>query len=64
MIVASHHEAAVLAVTLSALRRQTPGSAQIVIARDGSTDPTRQLLPALFGGVAAAGGRAGARLRV
>jgi cellulose synthase/poly-beta-1,6-N-acetylglucosamine synthase-like glycosyltransferase len=56
VIVASHNEAAVLPVTLAALLRQTHGAAQIVIADDGSTDATRQLLTERFGLTAAADG--------
>lgn len=53
VIVASHNEASVLPVTLAALLRQTHGPAQIVIADDGSTDPTRALLIERFGLTAA-----------
>src|ERR1700761_919036 len=49
VIVASHNEAAVLPVTLAALLRQTHGPAQIVIADDGSTDDTAELLTQRFG---------------
>jgi cellulose synthase/poly-beta-1,6-N-acetylglucosamine synthase-like glycosyltransferase len=49
VIVAAHNEAGVLPVTLSALLRQTHGPAQIVIADDGSTDGTRDLLTRRFG---------------
>ena len=56
VIVASHNEAVVLPVTLAALLRQTHGPAQIVIADDGSTDPTRELLTERFGLTAAADG--------
>ena len=56
VIVASHNEAAVLPVTLAALLRQTRGPAQIVIADDGSTDSTRELLTSRFGLTPAADG--------
>ena len=56
VIVASHNEAAVLPVTLAALLRQTHGPAQIVIADDGSTDSTRELLTSRFGLTPAADG--------
>ncbi|MFM0592352.1 MULTISPECIES: glycosyltransferase family 2 protein [Paraburkholderia] len=56
VIVASHNEASVLPVTLAALLRQTHGPAQIVIADDGSTDHTRELLIERFGLTAAADG--------
>ncbi|MGF6607704.1 cellulose synthase/poly-beta-1,6-N-acetylglucosamine synthase-like glycosyltransferase [Paraburkholderia sp. WSM4175] len=49
VIVASRNEAAVLPVTLAALLRQTHGPAQIVIADDGSTDATAELLTQRFG---------------
>ena len=49
VIVAAHNEAAVLPVTLAALLRQKHGIAQIVIADDGSTDGTRDLLTGRFG---------------
>ena len=49
VIVASHNEAAVLPVTLAALLKQTHGPAQIVIADDGSTDGTHDLLTRRFG---------------
>ncbi len=49
VIVAAHNEAAVLPVTLAALLRQTHGPSQIVIADDGSTDGTRDLLTRRFG---------------
>jgi cellulose synthase/poly-beta-1,6-N-acetylglucosamine synthase-like glycosyltransferase len=49
VIVAAHNEAGVLPVTLAALLRQTHGPAQIVIADDGSTDGTRDLLTRRFG---------------
>ncbi|MEM5384485.1 glycosyltransferase [Paraburkholderia phymatum] len=48
VIVAAHNEAAVLPVTLAALLRQTHGLSQIVIADDGSTDGTRDLLTGRF----------------
>jgi cellulose synthase/poly-beta-1,6-N-acetylglucosamine synthase-like glycosyltransferase len=56
VIVASHNEASVLPVTLAALLRQVHGPAQIVIADDGSTDGTRDLLTGRFGLVEAAEG--------
>ncbi len=56
VIVASHNEAAVLPVTLAALLRQTHGPAQIVVADDGSTDATAELLTARFGLTPAADG--------
>ncbi|SKC85777.1 Glycosyltransferase, catalytic subunit of cellulose synthase and poly-beta-1,6-N-acetylglucosamine synthase [Burkholderia sp. CF099] len=49
VIVAAHNEAGVLPVTLAALLRQMHGPAQIVIADDGSTDGTRELLTSRFG---------------
>ncbi|MPW15560.1 glycosyltransferase [Paraburkholderia sp. CNPSo 3157] len=49
VIVAAHNEAAVLPVTLAALLGQTHGLSQIVIADDGSTDGTRDLLTGRFG---------------
>jgi cellulose synthase/poly-beta-1,6-N-acetylglucosamine synthase-like glycosyltransferase len=49
VIVAAHNEAGVLPVTLAALLRQTHGPAQIVIADDGSSDGTRDLLTGRFG---------------
>jgi cellulose synthase/poly-beta-1,6-N-acetylglucosamine synthase-like glycosyltransferase len=56
VIVASHNEAAVLPVTLAALLQQMHGPAQIVIADDGSTDGTRDLLTRRFGLTAPADG--------
>ncbi|MFM0741274.1 glycosyltransferase family 2 protein [Paraburkholderia xenovorans] len=56
VIVASHNEASVLPVTLAALLRQVHGPAQIVIADDGSSDNTRELLTERFGLTAAAEG--------
>ena len=56
VIVASHNEAAVLSVTLAALLRQRHGPAQIVIADDGSTDGTYDLLTGRFGLTPAAEG--------
>jgi cellulose synthase/poly-beta-1,6-N-acetylglucosamine synthase-like glycosyltransferase len=49
IIVASHNEAAVLPVTLTALLEQIDGPAQIVIADDGSTDGTEALLTTRYG---------------
>src|SRR3984885_6976610 len=56
VIVASHNEAAVLPNTLAKLLGQTHGAAQIVIADDGSTDATAELLTQRFGLVAPAQG--------
>ncbi len=52
VIVASHNEAAVLPVTLSALLGQTDAPDRIVIADDGSTDGTAELLTTHYGLVA------------
>ena len=52
VIVASHNEAAVLPNTLAKLLGQTHGAAQIVIADDGSSDATAELLTQRFGLVA------------
>ena len=49
IIVASHNEAAVLPVTLTALLEQIDGPAQIVIADDGSSDGTEALLTTRYG---------------
>ena len=49
VIVASHNEAAVLPVTLAALLGQTDVPDRIVIADDGSTDGTAELLTARYG---------------
>jgi cellulose synthase/poly-beta-1,6-N-acetylglucosamine synthase-like glycosyltransferase len=49
VIVASHNEARVLPNTLAKLLGQTHGAAQIVIADDGSSDATAQLLTQRFG---------------
>jgi cellulose synthase/poly-beta-1,6-N-acetylglucosamine synthase-like glycosyltransferase len=49
VIVASHNEAAVLPVTLAALLDQTDVPDQIVIADDGSTDGTAELLTTRYG---------------
>lgn len=49
VVVAAHDEAAVLPVTLAALLEQVDGPAQIVIADDGSTDGTAELLTRRFG---------------
>jgi cellulose synthase/poly-beta-1,6-N-acetylglucosamine synthase-like glycosyltransferase len=49
IIVASHNEAAVLPVTLTALLEQIDGPAQIVIADDGSSDGTETLLTTRYG---------------
>jgi cellulose synthase/poly-beta-1,6-N-acetylglucosamine synthase-like glycosyltransferase len=54
VIVASHNEAAVLPVTLAALLAQTDAPDQIVIADDGSTDGTAQLLETRYGLIAPA----------
>ncbi|WP_299700112.1 glycosyltransferase, partial [Caballeronia sp.] len=56
VIVASHNEAAVLPNTLAKLLGQTHGAAQIVIADDGSSDATAELLTQRFGLVAPAEG--------
>jgi cellulose synthase/poly-beta-1,6-N-acetylglucosamine synthase-like glycosyltransferase len=56
VIVASHNEASVLPITIAALLRQAHGPAQIVIADDGSTDGTAQLLCSRFGLTAPAEG--------
>jgi cellulose synthase/poly-beta-1,6-N-acetylglucosamine synthase-like glycosyltransferase len=53
VIVASHNEAAVLPNTLAKLLGQTHGPAQIVIADDGSSDATAELLTQRFGLLAA-----------
>jgi cellulose synthase/poly-beta-1,6-N-acetylglucosamine synthase-like glycosyltransferase len=52
VIVASHNEAAVLPVTLAALLGQTDAPDRIVIADDGSTDGTAELLTTHYGLVA------------
>jgi cellulose synthase/poly-beta-1,6-N-acetylglucosamine synthase-like glycosyltransferase len=49
VIVAAHNEATVLPITLAALLAQTRVPAQIVIADDGSTDGTAELLTSRFG---------------
>ena len=49
VIVAAHNEAAVLPLTLAALLAQTDVPEQIVIADDGSTDGTAELLLGLYG---------------
>lgn len=49
VIVASHNEAAVLPITIADLLAQTHGPAQIVIADDGSTDGSAELLRERFG---------------
>jgi cellulose synthase/poly-beta-1,6-N-acetylglucosamine synthase-like glycosyltransferase len=54
VIVASHNEAAVLPVTLAALLGQTDLPDRIVIADDGSSDGTAELLATRYGLVAAA----------
>ncbi len=54
VIVASHDEAAVLPVTLAALLGQSDRPDRIVIADDGSTDGTAELLAARYGLVAPA----------
>ena len=54
VIVASHNEAAVLPVTLSALLGQTDLPDRIVIADDGSSDGTADLLTTRYGLVAPA----------
>ncbi|WP_210392508.1 glycosyltransferase family 2 protein [Variovorax sp. PAMC 28711] len=57
VIVASHNEAAVLPVTLAALLGQTDLPDRIVIADDGSTDGTAELLTTRYGLVAPALGQ-------
>jgi cellulose synthase/poly-beta-1,6-N-acetylglucosamine synthase-like glycosyltransferase len=52
VIVASHNEAAVLPVTLAALLGQSDVPDRIVIADDGSSDGTAELLAARYGLVA------------
>ncbi|CAA2110333.1 glycosyltransferase family 2 protein [Variovorax paradoxus] len=52
VIVASHNEAAVLPVTLAALLGQGDAPDRIVIADDGSTDGTAELLATRYGLVA------------
>lgn len=52
VIVAAHNEAAVLPVTLQALLTQSDRPDQIVIADDGSSDGTAELLPRQYGLVA------------
>lgn len=49
VIVAAHDEAAVLPVTLAALLGQTDAPDRIVIADDGSTDGTAELLTTRYG---------------
>ena len=49
VIVASHNEAAVLPNTLAKLLGQTHSAAQIVIADDGSSDATAEVLTQRFG---------------
>ncbi len=49
VIVASHNEVAALPVTLQALMAQTDRPEQIVIADDGSSDDTPQLLARAYG---------------
>jgi cellulose synthase/poly-beta-1,6-N-acetylglucosamine synthase-like glycosyltransferase len=56
VIVASHNEAAVLPVTLAALLGQTDVPDRIVIADDGSSDGTAELLATRYGLVAPAPG--------
>ncbi|MDB5878648.1 MAG: glycosyl transferase, partial [Variovorax sp.] len=56
VIVASHNEAAVLPVTLAALLGQSDLPDRIVIADDGSSDGTAELLTARYGLVAPAFG--------
>jgi len=57
VIVASHNECAVLPVTLAALLGQTDIPDRIVIADDGSTDGTAELLVSCYGLVAPELGR-------
>ncbi len=56
VIVASHNEAAVLPITLAALFDQGDAPDQIVIADDGSTDGTAELLTTRYGLTAPAPG--------
>lgn len=56
VIVAAHNEAGVLPATLAALFAQQDPAECIVIADDGSTDTTAELLSARYGLVAAAPG--------
>jgi glycosyltransferase involved in cell wall biosynthesis len=57
VIVASHNEAAVLPVTLAALLGQSDVPDRIVIADDGSTDGTAELLTTRYGLAAPAPGQ-------
>lgn len=57
VIVASHNEAAVLPVTLTALLGQSDLPERIVIADDGSTDGTAELLTQRYGLVAPESGQ-------
>jgi len=52
VIVAAHNEAAVLPVTLQALLTQTDRPDQIIVADDGSSDGTAELLARQYGMVA------------
>ena len=49
VVVAAHNEAAVLPLTLAALLAQDDAPDQIVIADDGSTDATQEILLRLYG---------------
>ena len=49
MVVAAHNEAAVLPLTLAALLGQTDAPDQIVVADDGSTDATPDVMLRLYG---------------
>jgi GT2 family glycosyltransferase len=49
VIIAAHNEAAVLSVTIEALRAQSDAPNFIVIADDGSSDATREVLFNLYG---------------
>ncbi len=49
VIVAAHNEAEVLEITLAALRAQSDPPDEILIADDGSTDATPDVLRALYG---------------
>lgn len=60
VIVAAHNEAAVLPTTIAGLRAQSRLPDLIVIADDGSTDATAQVLGERFGLVAAPAGVLGA----
>lgn len=52
VIVAAHNEASILPVTLAALAQQTDAPDEILIADDGSSDATAEVLASLYGLVA------------